>query len=100
MRSLWSGVGVLFVLAAAQLVCASSLVVVDENGNGIGTTGGGVLADDPGPGGLAGVLTYTLPFNPTPGDVHLTEASAPPPASHRTVLPFSLTTNVVIGIVT
>jgi hypothetical protein len=46
-------------------------IAIDENGNmlanGIFTTG--VIGTDPGPGGLAGVLIYTLPFAGTQGDL-------------------------------
>jgi len=59
------------------------LITVDENGHGSilvdGTTTSpltGVLAHDPGPGGLDNVLTYTLvgALTVIPGDVHLTDA--------------------------
>lgn len=59
------------------------LITLDENGHGTilvdGTTTiplTGVLAPDPGPGGLSSVLTYTLVGGLTvvPGDVHLTDA--------------------------
>ena len=49
----------------------AALITVDENGNGIGTIGGGSLKPDPGPGGLPSVLTYNLPFAATQGDVGL-----------------------------
>jgi len=49
----------------------AALITVDENGNGIGTIGDGSLKPDPGPGGLASVLTYNLPFTATQGDVLL-----------------------------
>jgi uncharacterized repeat protein (TIGR01451 family) len=44
-------------------------IEVDENGHGLGTTGAGTIGTDPGPGGLAGVLIYPLPFTGTQGDV-------------------------------
>jgi hypothetical protein len=86
---------VLFVLALVGCVCGTALadgcptVTVDENGNGTlnfstgGTCGGGsiasmpgVLAADPGPGGLASVLTYSLlgPPSLVAGDVLLTDS--------------------------
>ncbi len=46
----------------------------DEQGNG--AFGPGVLAPDPGPGGLPAVLTYHLPYAGLPGDVLLTDADA------------------------
>jgi hypothetical protein len=49
----------------------AAVITVDENGNGIGTIGGGSLKPDPGPGGLPSVLTYNLPFAATQGDVGL-----------------------------
>ena len=44
----------------------------DEFGNG--AFGPGVLAPDPGPGGLPSVMTYHLPFAGVPGDVLLHDA--------------------------
>jgi len=49
----------------------AALITVDENGNGIGTIGGGSLKPDPGPGGLTSVLTYNLAFSATQGDIGL-----------------------------
>jgi hypothetical protein len=49
----------------------AALITVDENGNGIGTIGGGSFRPDPGPGGLPSILTYNLPFTATQGDVGL-----------------------------
>ena len=48
----------------------------DENGNGFvnAEPEAGILAPDPGPGGLAAVLTYALPFAGVAGDVGLTAA--------------------------
>ena len=63
------------VLTLAAHRCPADTFTIDELGNGVGTIGSGFLADDPGPGGLSGVLTYTLPFDPAPGDVHLSEGS-------------------------
>ena len=89
-------VRVLFALAFGGFVCSAALadgcptVTVDENGNGAlnFTTGGGcgadsivstsgVLAPDPGPGGLSSVLTYNLlgPPSLVAGDVLLTDSS-------------------------
>lgn len=62
-----AGLGLMF--GAAGRAVADVQISVDENGNGIGTIGRGVLAPDPGPGGLPSVLTYTLPFAGTQGDV-------------------------------
>jgi hypothetical protein len=56
---------------------AATIIVVDEFGNGFGTIGGGTLMPDPGPGGLPSVLTYTLPFSGTQGDVLLLESGLP-----------------------
>jgi hypothetical protein len=48
-------------------------LAVDENGHS--TFGAvGILAPDPGPGGLPAVLTYTLPFAVVTGDVLITDA--------------------------
>jgi hypothetical protein len=65
---------VLLILLGALVVIpafASPIAIsIDENGNGrpysIGT--------DPGPGGLTGVLIYTLPFPGIQGDVFLTDS--------------------------
>src|SRR5438045_3482319 len=57
-------IGMLCVSAAP-----AAIISFDENGNGIGTIGAGVLATDPGPGGRSSVLTYTLPFTVNRGDV-------------------------------
>ncbi len=54
--------------------CTFGPFTFDENGNG--AFGPGVLAPDPGPGGLPSVLTYPLPFPVVPGDVLLTDADA------------------------
>ncbi|TMA35997.1 MAG: hypothetical protein E6J87_01930 [Deltaproteobacteria bacterium] len=48
-------------------------IEVDEFGNGIGTLGS-AITNDPGPGGLPGVLTYFLPFAGAQGDVLLYDA--------------------------
>jgi hypothetical protein len=48
-------------------------ILVDENGAGIGTLGQGFFSNDPGPGGLNGVLTYALPFAGVQGDVLLVD---------------------------
>ncbi len=70
------------ILAAMMLplVCAglawgqAAPLVFDEQGHG--AFGPGVLARDPGPGGLPAVLTYQLPYAGLPGDVLLTDANA------------------------
>jgi len=56
-------------------------VTVDENGagnlqdaNGM-TLFTGTLKNDPGPGGLPSILTYTLPFTGVQGDVNITNSS-------------------------
>jgi hypothetical protein len=61
----------------AQIVVPAT-VTVDENGNGIGTLGPGFLAPDPGPGGLASVLTYDLSFPVVSGDVFLQDGPGGP----------------------
>src|SRR5262245_11481491 len=43
-------------------------ITVDEFGKGVGTIGPGFIAPDPGPGGQAATLTYTLPFVGVVGD--------------------------------
>src|SRR5882762_10245958 len=57
---------------------SADLVTIDENCNGTHQGEGLValrctLANDPGPGGLSSVVTYTLLFTPTQGDVLLTD---------------------------
>src|ERR1051326_2036216 len=67
------------VSAMANGIPVSTLIAVDENGHiqFNGSLGpAGVLAADPGPGGLPSVLTYALPFTGTQGDVFLTDADA------------------------
>ena len=61
----------LIIMASVCLATTTfaDVIAIDENGNGIGTIGRGFLAPDPGPGGLASVLTYRLPFAGVPGDV-------------------------------
>src|SRR5204863_701600 len=49
------------------------LITIDEFGHGIGTLGPGFIGNDPGPGGLNGVLIYNLPFVGTQGDLFLLE---------------------------
>jgi hypothetical protein len=69
-------------VAALAVICvlsglraeAQAVITIDENGNGIGTLGRGVLAPDPGPGGLPSVLTYGLPFAGVQGDIGFTAA--------------------------
>jgi hypothetical protein len=60
------------VVGTAEPAKAAS-ITIDENGNGVGTVGGGFLASDPGPGGLSSVLTYNLPFSTVVGDFILLE---------------------------
>jgi hypothetical protein len=48
----------------------------DELGNG--AFGPGIIAPDPGPGGLPAVLTYALPYGGVAGDVLLTEGVGGP----------------------
>ena len=74
----------LFCAAAAVALTAVSAfggtISVDEYGNlfinGVKSTNG-VLGTDPGPGGLANVLIYTLPFMGAQGDVHLMDPVSP-----------------------
>jgi hypothetical protein len=68
-------------VSATSALAASPLIRVNENGTGTLNFSGritpltGVLANDPGPGGLASVLTYDLlgPPSLTPGDLLLTD---------------------------
>jgi len=60
---------------------SADLVTIDENCHGTITGEDGIpvallctLKDDPGPGGLSSVVTYTLPFAGVQGDVLLTDA--------------------------
>ncbi len=80
---------VLFCLCSPALADRCPLVTVDEEGNGIldfsACSGGifplkGVLARDPGPGGLASVLTYDLlgPPSLVAGDVLLQDGVGGP----------------------
>lgn len=63
-------IGVLAVLGTVSLL-ASTTIVVDEYGNMLtaGVPSQGIFTDDPGPGGQANILTYTLPFAGLQGDV-------------------------------
>jgi hypothetical protein len=72
---------------AAQAVTADILITVDENGNGSALINGtttvpltSALLPDPGPGGLASVLTYNLTsalsVSVTAGDVLMNEPGA------------------------
>lgn len=68
------------VLCLGAPAFAAAIITVDENGNGFFQNGSSVsplpfkLGPDPGPGGLASVLTYSgLPFAGTQGDVLLTD---------------------------
>lgn len=73
-------IGGLLITAACLLIPVAGfagVISIDENGNGIGTVGRGFLNADPGPGGLASVLTYFLPFTGTQGDVLLNDLVAP-----------------------
>lgn len=53
----------------------ADVFTVDENGTMNGNPAAGFLRNDPGPGGLPQVLTYTLPFDGTAGDIILREGS-------------------------
>ena len=67
-----------FTFAALAVLCnrvPASTLTFDELGHG--TTGVGVLAPDPGPGGLPAVLTYSLGFAVVPGDVLLFDGTLP-----------------------
>ena len=59
------------------LPASGGTISIDENGNGIGTVGPGFLGNDPGPGGLNGVLIYQLPFAGVQGDVGLLDNGIP-----------------------
>jgi hypothetical protein len=58
---------ILLALAGPVWAQAPAVLAFDENGNG--PFGPGSLQADPTPGGLPSVLTYSLPFAVTPGDV-------------------------------
>src|SRR5262245_20354969 len=64
-------------ISLAVVPMLAGTVVIDELGNavinGFEFAGSGVIAPDPGPGGLGGVLTYNLPFPGVQGDVQITE---------------------------
>ncbi len=77
----WTTAATLLALClAARTANAGALlsVTIDENGHGnfIGTPLPFSISPDTGPGGFPVVLTYTLPFAVTPGDVLLTDADA------------------------
>jgi hypothetical protein len=63
------------VLAALCDHALAGTLTFDEQGHG--TTGAGVLAPDPGPGGLPAVLTYSLGFAVVPGDVLVVDDGIP-----------------------
>src|SRR5690348_1861922 len=78
-------VPVLFSISVFAQTAPTVNITVDENGNGFITSSNGFsgalpssMMQDPGPGGLANVLTYSLlnPPNLTAGDVLLTDADA------------------------
>ena len=74
----WSvHVGILAVLTTIAVTAAPlpPNIAVDENGNLFvnDVLSSGFFSDDPGPGGLTGVLTYNLPFAGTQGDVALVD---------------------------
>lgn len=56
-------------LVAIPAFAGAITITIDENGNGRPYT----IGTDPGPGGLGGVLIYTLPFTGVQGDVLLSE---------------------------
>src|SRR5258708_2483757 len=68
-----AGVALLFCLCGPAF--AAPIITIDENGNGFSLNGSSVqilpahLGPDPGPGGLASVLIYQLPFAGTQGDL-------------------------------
>ncbi len=66
-------------VGVAALPLAAGIITVDPNGDG--TADSSQLAwsiiNDSGPGGQDGVLSYTLPFAGTPGDLVLTFADFP-----------------------
>jgi hypothetical protein len=57
-------------LVAIPAFAGPITITIDENGNGRPFT----IGTDPGPGGLGGVLIYTLPFTGVQGDVLLSAA--------------------------
>src|SRR5438067_857925 len=63
-------------LLVMALTCGAATITIDELGNGIGTVGPGFVGNDPGPGGLNGVLIYTLPFAGVQGDVLMLDGGA------------------------
>ncbi|MGH9558495.1 MAG: PEP-CTERM sorting domain-containing protein [Bryobacteraceae bacterium] len=71
MRAGWI---ILALAAASALPLTAGIISVDPNGNGTidSTPLSWTLGNDPGPGGLDDVLTYSLPFQGTQGDVLLT----------------------------
>jgi hypothetical protein len=74
---------------------AGPIITVDENGTGFVQNGATVtplpvaLKQDPGPGGLPGVLTYKLPFAGTQGDVGLFGPPGPPNGEFSDVVRFN-----------
>jgi hypothetical protein len=81
MRWLWVLGLVTLLLGLGSPALADFIVSVDENGHGTLQADhstlpfSGILAPDPGPGGLPAVLTYPLPFLATQGDVLLMDGA-------------------------
>jgi len=69
MRRATVWVTLLAALVAIPMFAGPITISIDENGNGLPHT----IGTDPGPGGLSGVLIYTLPFTGVQGDVRLTD---------------------------
>jgi PEP-CTERM motif len=82
---LFVALGFVIFLSSSALADSCPIITVNENGRGIldfSACGGGVctLHADPGPGGLASVLTYDLMFHPSlvAGDVLLEDGIGGP----------------------
>jgi hypothetical protein len=67
--------GLVSAVAIPAFAIPISVITIDENGNGFanGVPLPSSFTTDPGPGGLSGVLTYTLPFTGVQGDVLLND---------------------------
>jgi len=70
-------VGSCLMLLVSVVPVTAATITIDENGNGFidSTRLSFVLANDPGPGGLPSVLTYSLPFAGVQGDIQMSSSS-------------------------